>query len=115
MGLLGAEVATRKIMVRLREALGKVHPSVDCSKVEAEYNSMVDAELEVDDALDIEGLLDEEVPNAGGEEVAGDDDPREQHNSSSPASSNSEDDEQEAEEAEEASNTSRSGSLSSSA
>lgn len=90
------------------------HGAAGWSKVESEYNSTVDAELKVDDALDIEGILAEEVPNAGGGEVADDEDPGEQHYSSTPASNDNEDDDEEVEEAEEASDTSSSGSSSSS-
>ena len=115
MGMVGAEVATRETLGKLREALAKVHPSADWSKVEAEYKLSVNAELEVDDALDIESILAEEVSNAGGGEVSGDEDPGEQNDSSTPASFGSEDDEERDEEDEEASDTSSSGSSSSSA
>ncbi|KMT02393.1 hypothetical protein BVRB_9g205060 [Beta vulgaris subsp. vulgaris] len=61
MGLLGAEVATEVTLGKLREALGKAHPSGDRSAIEAEYNSIIAAELEADTLLDIEGILMDEV------------------------------------------------------
>ena len=49
-------------MTKFREALRKVYPSVDWERIKAEYNTAVNAELKVDDALDIEDLLGEDIP-----------------------------------------------------
>lgn len=57
MGLEAAEVATRETVTKLREALRKIHPSADWERVEAEYNVVVNAELKVDDSMDIGDLL----------------------------------------------------------
>lgn len=91
MGLLGDEVATEVTLGKLRETLGKAHPTVDWSAIEAKYNSIIAAGLEADTLLDIEGILMDEVQNTEAGEMVEEEDPKEQVDSSASISLDSDD------------------------
>ncbi|KMS97441.1 hypothetical protein BVRB_5g126980 [Beta vulgaris subsp. vulgaris] len=115
MGMESVEIATREAVAKLRdavaklrEALKKIHPSADWERVEEEYNAAINAELQVDDNVDIGDVSAEDIPLIEGvpstveapivsREEAYKEDLRERQNSSDHTSSESDDEEDDGE------------------
>ncbi|KMS99532.1 hypothetical protein BVRB_1g023030 [Beta vulgaris subsp. vulgaris] len=107
MGLEAAEVATQEPVAKLREDFKKIYPSAKWETVEAEYNAVVNAKLQVDDDVDIGDRLAEDVlliegvpstveaPVASGEESHEGDSGERQNSSNHDSSESDEDDDDE--------------------
>lgn len=62
MGLQAADVATKKTLQKVRGTLSKIAPSLDWDHIEAEYTTMVEAELAANSSSgDTEAMLEEDV------------------------------------------------------